>query len=100
MTTEEESSPLKLFVVIVCETIHTVTTPMGRISRLARELQNKTLALIMAGLFTGISGSILRSTSMNTTTNIKVIKHGVYKTLSITLFWYYMVAWNCNNNDE
>jgi len=99
MTMPTGESPLKLFVVTICETIDAVTTPMGRISRSARELQNKTTAPIMAGLFAGIGGSILRSTT-TATNNIKVIEHGVYKTLSITLFWYYMVVWNCNNNDD
>lgn len=79
-----------------CEAIDSVTTPMGRISRSAREFQNKTSAPIVAGLFAGIGGAGLRHAA-GESTSIQLLETGFWKTLSYSLLWWWLAVHNCQD---
>jgi hypothetical protein len=77
-----------------CEAIDAVTTPMGRISRSARELQNKTSAPIVAGLLAGFGGAGVRH-AVGESTSIDVLETAFWKTLSYSLLWWWLAVRNC-----
>lgn len=80
-----------------CEAIDSVTTPMGRISRSARELQNKVSAPIVAGLFAGIGGAGLRYAA-GESSSIDPLETGFWKTLSYSLLWWWLAVRNCQDD--
>ena len=79
-----------------CEAIDSVTTPMGRISRSARELRNKSSAPIIAGLFAGIGGAGLRHAA-GESTSMEPLETGFWKTLSYSLLWWWLAVRNCQD---
>ena len=79
-----------------CEAIDSVTTPMGRISRSARELQNKATAPIAAGLWAGFGGAGLRH-AVGESTSLKTLEAGFWKTLSYSLLWWWLAVRNCQD---
>ena len=96
----------------IWEAIDTVTTPMGRVSRSARELKNKVTAPIVAGLLAGTGGATLRyadriivqgggnhsdPTLMKTSRN--AFELGFWKTLYYATLWWYLVVYRCNYGD-
>ena len=92
----------------IWEAIDTVTTPMGRVSRSARELKNKITAPIIAGLLAGTGGATLRyadriivqggdPTLMKSSRNAFEI--GFWKTLYYATLWWYLVVYRCNYGD-
>jgi len=81
-----------------CEAVDSVTTPMGRISRSARELQNKTTAPIMAGLLAGFGGAGIRY-AVGESTSIAALEAGFWKTISYSLLWWWLAVRNCQDGD-
>jgi len=79
-----------------CEAIDSVTTPMGRISRSAREFQNKASAPIVAGLLAGFGGAGIRH-AVGESTSIEVVETGFWKTLSYSLLWWWLAVRNCQD---
>lgn len=90
------SSSVLCYFLQACEAIDAVTTPMGRISRSARELQNKTSAPIVAGLFAGIGGAGLRH-AVGESSSIEVLVTGFWKTLSYSVLWWWLAVRNCQD---
>uniref|UniRef100_A0A7S4EEI2 Uncharacterized protein n=1 Tax=Pseudo-nitzschia australis TaxID=44445 RepID=A0A7S4EEI2_9STRA len=90
-----------------CEAVDAVTTPMGRISRSARELGNKVSAPIVAGLFAGFGGAGVRH-AVGESTSIATLETGFWKSLSYSLLWWWLAVRNCqdetgnisNTNDQ
>ena len=80
-----------------CEAIDSVTTPMGRISRSARELPNKVSAPIVAGLFAGFGGAGLRYV-VGESNSMEQLEAGFYKTLSYSLLWWWLAVRNCQDD--
>ncbi len=91
------SSSVLHYFLQACEAIDAVTTPMGRISRSARELQNKTSAPIVAGLFAGIGGAGLRH-AVGESSSIEVLVTGFWKTLSYSVIWWWLAVRNCQDD--
>ena len=91
------SSSVLHYFLQACEAIDAVTTPMGRISRSARELQNKTSAPIVAGLFAGIGGAGLRY-AVGESSSIEVLVTGFWKTLSYSVLWWWLAVRNCQDD--
>jgi len=91
-----DSSTTFHYFIKACEAIDSVTTPMGRISRSARELQNKASAPIVAGLLAGFGGAGLRHI-VGESTSIEVLETGFWKTLSYSLIWWLMAVRNCQD---
>lgn len=75
------------------EAVDAVTTPMGRISRASRELQNKTTAPIAAGLFAGIGGGIVRFLAGEG--NYASIEAGFFKTMGYSLLFWRLAVHRC-----
>lgn len=99
----QPANNLRLFLVL-CETVDSVTTPMGRISRAARELQNKVVGPLMAGLLAGTGGAMIRyfertviqqQKQQVAQSSMMALEGAVYKTLGISIFWWYMVVQPC-----
>ena len=90
------SSSALHYLIQACEAIDSVTTPMGRISRSARELPNKVSAPIVAGLLAGFGGASVRHV-VGESTSIKVLETGFWKTLSYSLLWWWLAIRNCQN---
>lgn len=82
---------------IACEAVDSVTTPMGRISRAARELNNKFTAPLAAGLLAGVGGGILRTVVLEgeKAPLYAALETGVWKTLGYSLLWWFMVVHLC-----
>jgi hypothetical protein len=80
------------------EAVDSVTTPMGRISRSARELQNKSTAPIIAGLLAGLGGAGLRH-AVGESKSFAALEVGFLKTLSYSLLWWWLAVRNCQNGD-
>ena len=82
-----------------CEAIDSVTTPMGRISRSARELpNNKTTAPIVAGLMAGFGGACIRF-AVGESTSIDALESGFWKTISYSFLWWWLAVRNCQDED-
>ena len=79
-----------------CEAVDSVTTPMGRISRSARELPNKVSAPIAAGLLAGFGGAGVRH-AIGESTSIELLETAFWKTLSHSLLWWWMAVRNCQD---
>mmetsp|Transcript_27863 Transcript_27863/g.42460 ORF Transcript_27863/g.42460 Transcript_27863/m.42460 type:complete len:421 (-) Transcript_27863:1180-2442(-) len=88
---------------LLAETIDSVTTPMGRISRAARELQNKIMAPLLAGLLAGTGGAMIRyvervvlqNAPQKAESSMVALEGAVYKTLGISLIWWCLVVQPC-----
>ena len=87
-----------------CEAVDAVTTPMGRISRSARELQNKMMAPIVAGVLAGTGGAvirywervILRSGDHHVAIeSFKAIEAGLWRNLVYSVLWWYIAVYQC-----
>jgi hypothetical protein len=87
-----------------CEAVDAVTTPMGRVSRGARELKNKSLPPIMAGLLAGAAGSVIRYGERVVVRNggelvaqesFKAIEAGVWRNLGYSVLWWYIAVYQC-----
>lgn len=81
------------YFVVVCEAVDAVTTPMGRIGRGARELQNKTTAPILGGLFAGIGGALVRFLAGKGTS--ATLETAFYKTLGYCLLFATLAVYRC-----
>jgi len=93
------SSSLRYFLQ-ACEAVDSVTTPMGRVSRVARELPNNlTSAPIMAGLLAGVGGAGLRH-AVGESKSISVLEAGFWKTLSYSLLWWWLAIRNCQDDGK
>mmetsp|Transcript_5736 Transcript_5736/g.12505 ORF Transcript_5736/g.12505 Transcript_5736/m.12505 type:complete len:414 (-) Transcript_5736:39-1280(-) len=53
-------SSVAFYFMNACEALDDVTTPMGRVSRSARELSNKGVAPVVAGILAGCGGAAIR----------------------------------------
>lgn len=94
-TYSNSASPL-YHVLQACEAIDSVTTPMGRISRSARELPNKFSAPIVAGLMAGFGGAAVRHL-VGESKSFEVLEVGFWKTLSYSLLWWWLAVRNCQD---
>jgi hypothetical protein len=87
------------YLLVAGEAVDAVTTPMGRISRSARELQNKITAPIMAGLFAGIGGATLRFIASEPSspggTFQSALEVGFWKTISYSILWWTLAVLPC-----
>ena len=72
---------------VAAEAVDAVTTPMGRIARAARELQNHTTAPLMAGLLVGTGGAVVRWLAAGIGT-WATLEAAVWRTVGYSvLFW-------------
>lgn len=86
-----------------CEAVDSVTTPMGRVARGARELQNKLTAPILGGFFAGIGGGMIRyvervvlqNSQGQAAPSLKALEAGVFKTLGYATLWWWLVVYRC-----
>ena len=93
---------------ISCEAVDSVTTPMGRISRSARELRNKTTAPLMAGLFAGSGGAVLRYGERVIvqgeveahSTVFGALEMAFWRTLGYSVIWWWLVVYRCERGDS
>jgi len=79
-----------------CEAIDSVTTPMGRISRNARESVNKASAPIVAGLLAGFGGAGVRH-AVGESNSIKTLEVAFWKTLLYSVLWWWLAVWRCQD---
>jgi hypothetical protein len=84
------------YFIVAAEAVDAVTTPMGRIARGARELQNKTTAPIMGGLFAGIGGGIIRFSTGEGGTTFAALQNGFYKTMGYSLLFWTLAVYRCD----
>jgi len=108
-TLTNDKSSIIYYVCSTMEAIDAITTPMGRISRSARELRNQSTAPILAGLLAGIGGAIIRygeriinhhhhhpdNIETIERTGMEAIENGVWKTLGYSLLWWYIAVHKC-----
>lgn len=101
---QNQQSPVRWFLV-ACEAVDGVTTPMGRISRSARELSNKGTAPLMAGLLAGAGGAALRygervvlqgETGEHPAVS-RALEMAVWRTLGYSVLWWWLVVYRCEN---
>jgi len=94
------------YLLSACEAIDAVTTPMGRVSRSARELQNKGVAPILAGLFAGAGGAVIRYGERVLLRNQgpqvaqesrNALEAGVWRTLGYAVLWWYLAVYKCTS---
>lgn len=83
------------YFILVAEAVDAVTTPMGRIARASRELQNKSLTPLAAGLLAGIGGGMIRY--MAGIGSMAAIQNGFYKTMGYSLLFWYFAVYQCNH---
>jgi hypothetical protein len=94
------------YFLMACEEVDSVTTPMGRVARGARELQNKELAPILAGFLAGTGGAMIRYiervvlqySPAEDRTSLKALETGVWKTLGYAAIWWWLVVYRCDNH--
>lgn len=79
-----------------CEAVDSVTTPMGRISRSARELGNKASAPIAAGVMAGFGGAGVRH-AVGESASIATLEAGFWKSFSYSLLWWFLVVHKCQD---
>jgi hypothetical protein len=84
------------YFIVAAEAVDAVTTPMGRIGRGARELQNKRTAPIMGGLFAGIGGGIIRFVTGEGGTTFAALQTGFYKTMGYSLLFWTLAVYRCD----
>lgn len=91
-----------------CEAVDGVTTPMGRASRSARELRNKAVAPIMAGIFAGAGGAAIRYAervliwkggSEVAQSSRNALEAGTWKNFWYSVLWWYLAVYRCDNGD-
>jgi hypothetical protein len=91
------------------EAVDAVTTPMGRVSRSARELQNKIVAPIMAGVFAGAGGAAIRygervilhgGDSSVSQSSAKALETGAWKNLGYSVLWWYLAVHKCDSYEN
>jgi hypothetical protein len=100
---EQDKGSLWHIGLILAEAVDTVTTPLGRISRSARELQNKTTAPLVAGMLVGVGGAIIRygervivqGNVAQSKPSLAALQAGVWRTLGYTLLWWYLAVYPC-----
>lgn len=80
-----------------CEAVDAVTTPMGRVSRSARELRNKTTAPIIAGLLAGVGGGGVRLAVREPSSSLAALEGAFWKTLSYSVLWWWLAVYQCGN---
>lgn len=78
------------------ESVDAVTTPMGRIGRAGRELRDKVAAPLMAGLFAGIGGGLIRLFSNEPGTTYATVQSGFYKTMGYSLLFWSLNVYRCH----
>jgi drug/metabolite transporter (DMT)-like permease len=88
------------FVLKGMEAIDAVTTPMGRVSRSARELGNKTTAPIVAGLLAGLGGGGVRHLAGEPSSSMAALESAFWKTLSYSTLWWWLAVHQCNSNEK
>ena len=86
------------YVLKACEAVDAVTTPMGRVSRSARELRNKVTAPIVAGLLAGVGGGSLRAMAGEPSSSIAMMVGAFWKTLCYSLLWWGLAVHRCENS--
>lgn len=84
------------YFIVAGEACDAVTTPMGRIARGARELQNKMTAPIMGGLFAGIGGGIVRLLTGEGGTTFAALQTGFYKTMGYSMLFWTLAVYQCD----
>lgn len=99
------SSPSSAFryVLKVGEAVDAITTPMGRISRGARELRNQLTAPVMGGLLAGVGGACVRQVVGEAPSpSLEGLESAFWKTLCYSLLWWYLAVHRClvNKGDE
>lgn len=88
------------------EAIDCVTTPLGRISRSALELQNQVTAPIMAGIFAGVGGAVIRYTERvilqgngnAAKASLAALESGMWRTFGYTILWWWLVVFRCDED--
>jgi hypothetical protein len=93
------------FFLTACEAVDAVTTPMGRVSRAARELKNKLVAPVLAGLFAGVGGAairygervVLQGASKEANASFASLEAGVWRTLGYSLLWWWLAVQRCDS---
>jgi TRIC channel len=91
------------YILKACEAVDAVTTPMGRISRSARELRNQGTAPIVAGLLAGVGGASIRQvTGEAASPSLDGLESAFWKTLCYSLLWWFLAVRRCliYQNDE
>jgi drug/metabolite transporter (DMT)-like permease len=88
------------FVLKGLEAVDAVTTPMGRVSRSARELRNKTTAPIVAGLLAGVGGGGVRHAAGEPFSSIAALEVSFWKTLSYSILWWWLAVYQCDNYEN
>lgn len=84
-----------------CEAVDAVTTPMGRVSRSARELRNKGAAPIVAGLLAGGGGATLRALAGEPgSTSIAALEGAFWKTLCYSVLWWVLAVHRCEISSD
>ena len=83
------------YFIVASEAVDAITTPMGRISRGGRELNNKGTAPIMGGLFAGIGGAIVRFLAGEKGATMAAIEAGCYKTMGYSLLFWAAAVYQC-----
>jgi hypothetical protein len=93
------------FVLTAFEAVDAVTTPMGRISRGARELKNWTTAPILGGVLAGTGGAAIRYVervviqgvdAVETKASVTALENGVYRTLGYSIVWWWLAVQQCH----
>jgi hypothetical protein len=99
-----DKSSFVYYFVNACEAVDAVTTPMGRVSRGARELNNKTLPPIIAGLLAGSAGSVIRygerillrnGGELIAQESFRAFEAGVWRNLGYSALWWYIAVYQC-----
>jgi hypothetical protein len=93
------------YVLKVGEAIDAVTTPMGRISRGARELRNNQItAPVMGGVLAGVGGAFVRQVVGETLPSphqpLEGLEAAFWKTLCYSLLWWYLAVYQCLANTD
>ena len=94
----DSKSALNIFLK-ACEAVDAVTTPMGRVSRSARELRNKTTAPVVAGLLAGVGGGSLRHIAKEPSSSYAVLESAFWKTLWYSLLWWTLAVYPCTSRN-
>jgi drug/metabolite transporter (DMT)-like permease len=82
------------------EAVDAVTTPLGRVSRSARELRNKATAPVVAGLLAGIGGGGVRYVAGEDSSSLAAMETAFWKTISYSTLWWWLVVYQCDNNEK
>jgi uncharacterized membrane protein YeiH len=85
------------YLVTSMEAVDAVTTPMGRVSRGARELRHRTIAPVVAGLLAGVGGGTLRYLAHEPGVTPGALEHAFWKTLGYSTLWWYLAVYRCDH---